>query len=54
MGIWLITLFLCIGKARVIINMYKNGFTVEQMAAASNKDLRRAYDRHPNRSTAIL
>ena len=28
---------IAIGEARIIINMYKNGFTVEQIAAATNK-----------------
>ena len=28
------------GEARIILNMYKNGFTTKQIAAASDKDIR--------------
>ena len=31
---------IAIGEARIIISMYKNGFTAKQIAAASNKDLK--------------
>lgn len=30
---------IAIGEARVIINMYHNGFTAEQIAAATDKDI---------------
>ena len=28
-----------IGEARIILNMYKNGYTVEQIASAADKSL---------------
>lgn len=31
---------IAIGEARIILNMYKNGFTAEQIAAVSDKDIR--------------
>lgn len=31
---------IAIEEARIIINMYKNGFTAKQIASASNKDLK--------------
>ncbi len=31
---------IAIGEARIILNMYKNGFTTKQIAAASDKDIR--------------
>lgn len=31
---------IAIGEARIILNMYKNGFTAEQIAAATDKDIR--------------
>lgn len=30
---------IAIGKARIIISMYNNGFTAEQIAQATNKDI---------------
>ncbi len=31
---------IALGEARIILNMYKNGFTAEQIAAVSDKDIR--------------
>ena len=31
---------IAIGEARIILNMYKNGFTAEQIAAVSDKDIK--------------
>ena len=31
---------IAIGEARIILNMYKNGFTAEQIAAATDKDIK--------------
>lgn len=31
---------IAIGEARIILNMYKNGLTAEQIAAVSDKDIR--------------
>lgn len=31
---------IAIGEARIILNMYKNGFTAEKIAAVSDKDIR--------------
>ncbi len=31
---------IAIGEARVIVKMYKNGFTAEQIAAATDKDIK--------------
>ncbi len=31
---------IAIGEARIIISMYKNGFTAEQIAAATDKDIK--------------
>ncbi len=31
---------IAIGEARVIVKMYKNGFTAEQIAAAIDKDIK--------------
>ncbi len=31
---------IAIGEARIIISMYNNGFTTEQIAAATDKDIK--------------
>lgn len=31
---------IALGEARIILNMYKNGLTAEQIAAVSDKDIR--------------
>ena len=31
---------IAIGEARIIISMYNNGFTAEQIAAATDKDIK--------------
>lgn len=31
---------IALGEARIILNMYKNGFTAEKIAAVSDKDIR--------------